>query len=299
MTSQFNRTAIFISLGLSIVMVLAVLFGAKYVFNNIAKAPVAVSPVESKEADSQACHSFINSLPDKVMDKPRADIAEPVPSGVAAWAANSEDKVTVRCGVDMPFQYTEYAQTQDLEGEKWYKVRDATPGSNLTTWYAAQRFPIVAVTAPTDAEPGELSDALSALKEKPAPAHKAPLKELKAGDDQRCADIEKALPDSVAEGYHRREVAEKNTFVWSADGREDIVARCGVAKPENYRAGVKLQQVNEIPWFEDTTLAHGTTAGTWFALGRENYLALHAPQDAAQAALVEIGGVLAKHTAEK
>ena len=119
MTSQFNRTAIFISLGLSIVMVLAVLFGAKYVFNNIAKAPVAVSPVESKEADSQACHSFIDALPDKLMDKPRADIAEPVPSGVAAWAANSEDKVTVRCGVDMPFQYTEYAQTQDLEGEKW------------------------------------------------------------------------------------------------------------------------------------------------------------------------------------
>ena len=86
MTSQFNRTAIFISLGLSIVMVLAVLFGAKYVFNNVAKAPVAVSPVESKEADSQACRSFIDALPDQVMDKPRADIAEPVPSGVAAWA---------------------------------------------------------------------------------------------------------------------------------------------------------------------------------------------------------------------
>ncbi|WP_293820722.1 DUF3515 domain-containing protein [uncultured Corynebacterium sp.] len=299
MTSQFNRTAIFISLGLSIVMVLAVLFGAKYVFNNIAKAPVTVSPVESKEADSPACHSFIDALPDKVMDKPRAEIAEPVPPGVAAWAATSEDKVTVRCGVDMPFQYTEYSQTQDVEGEKWYQVRDATPGSDLTTWYAAQRFPIAAVTASTDATPGELNEALSALEEKPATPHKAPLKELKRGNDQMCAEVEKALPESVAEGYRRREAAEKNTYVWSANGREDIVARCGVAKPENYRAGVKLQQVNDIPWFEDTTLAHGTTAGTWFALGREDYLALHAPQEAAQAALVEIGDVLAKHTAEK
>lgn len=299
MTSQFNRTAIFISLGLSIVMVLAVLFGAKYVFNNIAKAPVAVSPVESKEADSPSCHSFIDALPDKLMDKPRAEIAEPVPPGVAAWAATSEDKVTVRCGVDMPFQYTEYSQTQDVEGEKWYQVRDATPGSDLTTWYAAQRFPIAAVTASTDATPGELNEALSALEKKPAAPHKAPLKELKRGNDQMCAKVEKALPESVAEGYRRRKIEEKNTYVWSAAGREDIVARCGVAKPENYRAGVKLQQVNDIPWFEDTTLAHGTTAGTWFALGREDYLALHAPQDAAQAALVEIGDVLAKHTAEK
>ena len=299
MTSQFNRTAIFISLGLSIVMVLAVLFGAKYVFNNVAKAPVAVSPVESKEADSQACRSFIDALPDEVMDKPRADIAEPVPSGVAAWATTSDDKVTVRCGVDMPFQYTEYSQTQDVEGEQWFQVRDATPGSNLTTWYAPQRFPIVAVTASTDAEPGELNDALSSLEEKPATAHEAPLKTLNAGDDQMCAEVDKALPDSVAEGYRRREVEDKNTYVWSAEGREDIVARCGVAKPENYRAGVKLQQVNDIPWFEDTTLAHGTTAGTWFALGREDYLALHAPQDAAQAALVEIGDVLAEHTTEK
>ncbi len=39
---------------------------------------------------------------------------------------------------------------------------------------------------------------------------------------------------------------------------------------------------NNVPWFEDTTLAEGTTGGTRFALGRANDLALFAPQDVAK-----------------
>lgn len=68
------------------------------------------------------------------------------------------------------------------------------------------------------------------------------------------------------------------------------------ANPENYKPGVQLQQVNDVPWFEDTTLAEGTTGGTWFALGRANDLALFAPQDVANSALVRMSDTLAKHT---
>ncbi|MBK4139505.1 DUF3515 family protein [Corynebacterium macginleyi] len=299
MTSQFNRTMIFISLGLSIVMVLAVLFGAKYVFTNTAKAPVAVSPVDSEEADSQACRDFVNALPDQAMGQPRADIAEPVPAGVAAWAANSQDKVTARCGVAMPFQYTDYSTTQDINGERWFQVKDATSGSNLTTWYTAQRFPIVAVTTFNDEGPEDLNEAVATLKDKPAKTHLPPLRDIKPSKNDRCAAVEKALPEEIADGYHRRNIDAKDTYVWSLEGHEDIVVRCGVARPENYKAGVQLQQVNDIAWFEDTTLAQGTTAGTWFALGRENYLALHAPQDSAQSALVALSDIIAKHIPER
>ncbi|MDK4231660.1 DUF3515 domain-containing protein [Corynebacterium accolens] len=299
MTSQFNRTAIFISLGLSIVMVLAVLFGAKYVFTNTAKAPVAVSPVDSPEADSQACTDFVHALPDEAMGQPRADIAEPVPAGVAAWAANSQEKVTARCGVAMPFQYTDYSTTQDIDGEQWFKVKDATSGSNLSTWYSTQRFPVVAVTTFNDEKPQDLNEAVATLENKPAETHPAPLRDLKPAKNDRCAAVEKALPDEISDGYHRRDVDDKDTYVWSSEGHEDIVARCGIAQPENYEAGVQLQQVNDIAWFEDTTLAQGTTAGTWFALGRENYLALHAPQDSTQAALVALSDITAKHVPER
>ena len=115
-----------------------------------------------------------------------------------------------------------------------------------------------------------------------------------------CPDLEAALPESLAEGYTRREdMGDDNTWVFSAPGREEIVVRCGVAAPENYAAGAQLQQVNEVPWFEDTTLGEGTTAGTWFALGRAEDLALSAPQDAANSALVRLSDALAEATPEQ
>ena len=51
-----------------------------------------------------------------------------------------------------------------------------------------------------------------------------------------------------------------------------------------------------MPWFEDTTLAGGTTASTWFALGRDVNVALSVPQDVATDALVDMSDALAKTT---
>ena len=297
MDTQFNRTAIYVSLGIAIAMVVSVILGAKYVFTSTAQQPVALPPTPSEAADSPECAELVQALPDDFLGHPRAELADPAPAGAAAWASSSEERVTVRCGVDMPQQYTEYSQTINVEGEEWLKVIDATPGSNLTTWYSTQHSPAVAVTTSTDEEPQGLADALSHLPNESLTPNPAPLSQLAAGPDDMCPALEKALPASLAEGYSRREdVGDKNTWVYSAPGHEEIVVRCGVAAPENYEAGVQLQQVNEVPWFQDTTLAEGTTAGTWFALGRSEDLALSAPQDAAGSALVRLSDALAQAT---
>ena len=300
MDTQFNRTAIYISLGLALAMVLAVIFGAKYVFDSAAQQPVALPPTPSKEAESPECAALVGALPDKLLDHPRAELADPAPAGAAAWASTSEDKVTLRCGVDLPQQYTEYSQPVDVEGEQWLRVIDATPGSDLTTWYTTQRSPVVAVTATGENAPEGLGDALQQLPAEDQKPHAAPLSQLASGPTDMCPDLEGALPAEIADGYSRRtDVGGKDTWVYSAPGREEIVVRCGVAAPENYRAGVQLQQVNDVPWFEDTTLAEGTTAGTWFALGRTDDLALSAPQDAANSALVRLSDALVEATPEQ
>lgn len=301
MDTQFNRTAIYISLGISIAMVFAVIFGAKFVFTSAAQQPVALPPTPSEAADSPECAAVVDALPDKLMGYPRVDLVDPAPAGAAAWAKNSEDKVTLRCGVDLPQQFTDYSRTVDSDDESWLQVIDATPGSNLTTWYSTKHTPAIAVTTSSedaqDEAPQGLEEAFKQLEKKAQKANPAPLSQLKAGPDSMCPALEKALPETLAEGYERRtDVGDKNTWVYSAPGQEEIVVRCGVASPENYRAGVQLQQVNDVPWFEDTTLAEGTTAGTWFALGRAEDLALSAPQDAANSALVRLSDALVAAT---
>lgn len=299
MTTQFNRTAIYISLGLSIALVFAVILGAKHVFSTAASAPVAISPVGSEHADSPECAALVDSLPPELMGLRRAEVAEPVPAGTAAWSRSSTETATLRCGVDLPQQYTPYSQTQEIDGAEWLQVHDETPGSTMSTWYTVDRFPAVAVTATVDGKPEGLRRAFSALREEKAAPHSAPLSELPAGPAAMCAAVEDNLPESIAPDYARRQDVrprDAHTYVWSAPGSEDIVVRCGVAAPANYRPGAQLQQVNSIPWFEDASLASGSTAGTWYGLGRSDDIALYAPQAAADSALVRLSDVLAAHT---
>lgn len=298
MNSQFNRTAIFVSLGLSIVLVLGVILGAKYVFTTADRAPVAMPTLPGDAASSPECSALIASLPEKFMGHPRATIADPVPDGAAAWATLSDEAVTLRCGVDMPFQYNAYSTLTDIDGEPWLEVTDMTPQSDLTTWYTTNRTPAVAVTTPGDKKPEGLD--LNVLTQKAQPTHPAPLADLAAAstaDASVCPALLNSLPANFVSGYapFSGDVPD-NTYVWIGQGRESIVMHCGVAPPPGYKAGAQLTQVNSIPWFEDTTVASGTTASTWFALGRSTDIALYVPQDVAQDALVALGDVIAANT---
>ena len=303
--SRSGRAAIYLSLVLAVALVLGVVIGAKVVFDRAAKQPVPMSDLPAPLADSPECSAFLDTLPEELIGHDRAEIAEPAPDGVAAWASSSVERVTLRCGVDLPLQYTPYAPTETVDGVEWLRITDATPGSTLQTWYAVDREQVVAVTADSESLGGHdepvsgLSESVAGL---PAAEHEpfpAPLTQLASGDTAVCGDLLAAMPETVADDYERIDVPEDHTIAWAADGREPIVLRCGVAPPENYEPGIQLNQVNDIVWFEDTVLASGTTAGTWFALGRETDIAVSTPQDVSSEVLVQLGDVIAAETAEQ
>ena len=309
MNTQFNRTAVLISLGLSIVLVVGVLFGTKYFFDNVARQPVSVSAIDSPESSSPLCEQLGSNLPERFMGEKRSELVEPAPDGVAAWADISSMATVLRCGVSMPLQYTDYSEPVEIDGSNWLEVRDMTEGSTLTTWYNVDYSPAVAVTTHGDEQPEGLSDSLNALEARAQEPRPAPLSQLPAADssntsdstniEEVCAPLADALPDTLGENYQRMEVPEENTAAWSAPGFEPIVIRCGVAPPAGYEPGEQLQQINDIPWFQDTTLGEGTTAGTWYALGRATDIAVSAPQGVANTALVELGDLISANTAEQ
>lgn len=308
--AQFNRTTIYISLGLAVALVLGVLVGARVFFNRVALQPVAMTQVPAPKASSAECTSLIDALPSTLADLKRAELAEPAPEGAAAWQASSTERITLRCGVDAPAQYTPYSQPEDIDGARWLRVNDATPGSTLATWFTVDRSPVLAVTADTQqlrdgAAPvaGIDTSALTG----PAPEqHPAPLADLAAGGGAggtgagaaSCDRLLAAAPDSIAEGYTRVDAVSERTVAWSAEGQDAIVLRCGVADPENYGPGARLDQVNGVPWFEDVKLVNGTTASTWYAMGRDVQVAASLPQAESNEAITNLTNLIAEHTGQ-
>lgn len=246
----------YIALGLSLLLVVGALVGAKLVFQN-ARQPVNVVAIPAPDAESSQCAELLQSLPAKVLGVKRAEMASEVP-GTAVWAKGSEADVTLRCGVDVPFQYTELSEPETIDGTDWFEIQD--PMSPARSWYAVNRFPVVAVT--TEGDPREdLAHALTQLERKDAPQNPAPLSELAAGPDRFCDRLD--LPEQLGD-------LQLKGSAWVARGKEPIVLRCGVELPEAYQPGVQLTQINDVPWFED--------AGIWYAL-RENIVAVYLPED--------------------
>jgi len=303
--AQFNRTTIYISLGLAVALVLGVLVGARVFFNRVALQPVAMTQVPAPEASSAECTSLIDALPSTLADLKRAELAKPAPEGAAAWQASSTERITLRCGVEAPAQYTPYAQTEDIDDARWLRVNDATPGSTLATWFTVDRSPVLAVTADVEqlrsgAAPvaGIDTSALTG----PAPEqHPAPLADLAADGGAgaaSCDSLLAAAPDSIADGYTRVDAVSEQTVAWSAEGQDAIVLRCGVADPENYGPGARLDQINGVPWFEDVKLANGTTASTWYAMGRDVQVAASLPQAESNEAITNLTNLIAEHTGQ-
>ena len=303
--AQFNRTTIYISLGLAVALVLGVLVGARVFFNRVALQPVAMTQVPAPEASSAECTSLIDALPSTLADLKRAELAKPAPEGAAAWQASSTERITLRCGVEAPAQYTPYAQTEDIDDARWLRVNDATPGSTLATWFTVDRSPVLAVTADVEqlrsgAAPVAGIDT-SALNGPAPEQHPAPLADLAAGGGAgaaSCGSLLAAAPDSIAEGYTRVDAVSEQTVAWSAEGQDAIVLRCGVADPENYGPGARLDQINGVPWFEDVKLANGTTASTWYAMGRDVQVAASLPQAESNEAITNLTNLVAEHTGQ-
>lgn len=298
-----------VSLGLALAFVAVVLGGARYFVKQAAQQPVAMSQLDSPAANSPECAALVASLPEKLNGHRRAELADPAPAGAAAWQSSSTERITLRCGVHMPAQYTAYSEPLVFEaaGARWLRVDDATPGSTLATWFSVDREPAVAVTA-DEASLGKADTPLegldlAALPAGEQPVGEAPLSQLQPAanpeDAAACSALIDAAPQDIATGYRRVEPATEHTVAWIAEGKEPIVVRCGVAEPENYAAGAQLSQVNDIPWFEDTTLANGTTTSTWYALGRVTDVAASLPQSEGNEAVTNLSKLIADTLPER
>lgn len=306
--SEFKRTPLVIALVLSVLLVVGVLVGAKVAFDNAAKQPVALGMLNTPEAESPQCAQLLTVLPHSLGGHERAEIADPVPPGAAAWQSSSTERFTLRCGVTLPLQYTDLSVTSTVDGVEWLKVMDTTPQSTMQTWYVVNKTPVVGITTDQETLNGEdfpaaeLSQALNTLEDQKATPFETPLANLALADNARCEDLLAHLPDTIGEDVqYSRFTGElpQDLVAWVADGYEPIALRCGVEFPQNYEAGAQLQSINDVPWFEDTTLGNGTTASTWFALGRDVDVAVSTPQAPAQAALTKLSEIIKAHTGEQ
>lgn len=300
-TAVMRRPLILLSLGLALLLVAGVLIGSKLYLKQLNNQPVALTELPSPDADSPECAALVDSLPDELAGHSRAELLDPAPAGAAVWQSSSAERVTLRCGVDAPLQFTELTPTDEIAGARWMKVVDPTPGSNLTTWFTVDRSPVVAVTADDAALHGRTSPVedldVSALPAAdPAPG-KAPLAELETSisdaSSATCRDLVAALPQELADGYARIDVSAVDGLgdqaaAWSADGLEPVVLKCGVAPPPSYAPGAQLTQINGIPWFEETAAGGPTQATTLYALGRATDIAVSLPAGAGEGALTAL-----------
>ncbi|MDU0478502.1 DUF3515 domain-containing protein [Staphylococcus chromogenes] len=307
--TQFNRAPLLLALGLSLALVIGVLAGAKIVANKVGRPPVSLGAVAAPQGDSQECRNFVSQLPKRLLQHPRAKLAEPVQPGTAAYASSDTQQITVRCGVEPPFQYSELSSPVDVDGTEWLRVTDPTPGSTLETWFSINTSPVVAMTAdavtlndnkmPVRA----VAKPLSTFARAEHPTNPVPLASLAApaASDMQCDALMHALPDALGTAYRRVHVdtLPESSAAWTADGMEPVVLRCGVEAPANYAPGARLNQINDIPWFHDTKLANGTTAGTYYALGREVNVAVNMPQNAGNAVIVTLTEAITANTKAK
>lgn len=301
-----QRRGAVLALSIAVVFVVFVLIGAKILVDRSVYTPVAMGPVSAPDAESQTCADITGDLPDRIADFRDVGVADPAPEGASGYRDSGGSELSLRCGVSAPAQYTELSSVQEAGGEDWLQIADATPDSGLTTWYSVGHSPVVAVTTDGTLSSGDLSgigEAVAAhgdADSAPQPGE-IPLSDLaqEAGTDgaaEACRAFGDALPDELGE-YRRLDAGEQSVdldgaLAWVAEGREPVVLRCGVELPDSYEAGAQLTQVDEVPWFQDTELAEGSTAGVWYALGYADTVAVSLPLDAGNAVLTEVSSAV-------
>lgn len=290
------RSLVVICLVLAVVFTIAVIAGARVLMQRTTLTPVAMGPVDAPEADSPTCSDFASSLPQALGEFRNVGVLDPAPAGTAAFKTLGGAQLNVRCGVRLPDQYTVLSRTVDAGGAQWFEVKDATPGSDLHTWYTVNATPTVAVTGTQDAGQqlapvGEHTQNFTgaARAPQPYPLGDIPMVSSPAADTV-CQRMLDALPPSFS-GYQRiqRDDAPSRSATYLSDGAaEPVVVRCGAQMPESYQAGERISQVDDVAWFAEPSTAQGSTSGRWFALSHEQIVAVSMPNDAGNAAVEAI-----------
>ncbi len=141
-----------------------------------ADRPVALPPADAPapQADSEQCRALLSALPDTMGDFRRATLADPAPTGAAAWLGPTGiDTVVLRCGVERPDGFVVGAPLQMVNTVSWFEAS----GPSASTWYAVDHgvadggkgATYVALTLPQGSGPTPIQT-VSELIEKVMPA---------------------------------------------------------------------------------------------------------------------------------
>lgn len=137
-------------------------------------APIAIAGLPSPQAGSPECRALLATLPDRLGDFERAQAADPVPAGTAAWRSTG-DPVILRCGLDRPAEFVVGSPLQLVDDVQWFRLED--PNLSRSTWITVDRAVYVALTLPDGSGPAPiqaLSEVIArtmpAMPIRPAPA---------------------------------------------------------------------------------------------------------------------------------
>ncbi|MCZ4559498.1 DUF3515 domain-containing protein [Rhodococcus sp. IEGM 1401] len=162
---QRHPAVIATAIALPVALVVGVLVAAIAVNRSPVRDPVALGPVDSPDAASAQCTSLLDALPENLGDYTGAELADPAPVGVRAWASDVEnaEPVVLRCGLPRPIGFDVAAPLQVINGVQWFEVSGEGDGIDASTWFVVDRGVYVALTIPGDSGPTPLQDASSAV----------------------------------------------------------------------------------------------------------------------------------------
>jgi len=152
------------AVALPIALIVAVLIIAVGQRGHVTRDPLALGSVPQPAAAGPSCTALLPTLPDKLGDYTRADLAQPAPPATVAWQLpDGGDPIVLRCGLDRPAEFTKAAALQGINGVNWFEVRDPTSGNTSGTWFIVDRGTYIAVTMPDKAGPTPLQDISNAV----------------------------------------------------------------------------------------------------------------------------------------
>ena len=122
-----------------------------------------------------------------------------------------------------------------------------------------------------------------------------PLTDLTADEaDDRCSALMAALPTEIGTcALIEDGDLPAGSIVWANDLGNLISLRCGVDAPAGYAdTEEQLTQINGIVWFSEPSLSSGDV-GTWYAMGRERFVAVSLPISEASGVLPALSDIIA------
>ncbi len=144
------RAALIAAIVVAVGALIAVLVVAATRDSTSAPTPVPIAGAPAPQAEGAPCQALMKRLPDTMGDYHRAQAAQPVPAGAAAWQADQDgEPVILRCGIERPDDFVASSPLQVVDDVQWFRIGDA----GRTTWVTVDRPAYVALTLPDGSGP--------------------------------------------------------------------------------------------------------------------------------------------------